>query len=96
MERTAHRLVFWRLPTLPLVAWHAIESQADFDTLEQRVCRENSGTVEYYVTARNQDYFPSDVSHSGYIHESFHIFLPDLLAVGSCLENADRIERLRR
>ena len=53
--------------------WHAIETQSDLDTLDQRVCWEDSETVEYYATARNEDYFPSDVSRSGYGHKNVHV-----------------------
>ena len=53
--------------------WHAIETQADLDSLDKRVCWEDSDTVEYYATTRNEDYFPSDVSRSGYIHKNVHV-----------------------
>src|SRR5689334_4179020 len=55
------------------MSWHAIESQADLNSLDQRVCWEDSESVEYYATTRNEDYFPSDVSRSGYIHKNVHV-----------------------
>lgn len=53
--------------------WNIIETQADLDSLNKRVCWEDSETVEYYATARNEDYFPSDVSRSGYSHKNVHV-----------------------
>ena len=50
-----------------------METQADLEPLDKRVCREDSETVEYYVTTRNDDYFPSDVSRSGCIHKNVHV-----------------------
>ena len=55
------------------MSWRAIETQTDLDSLDKRVCWEDSETVEYYATARNDDYFPSDVSRSGYSHKNVHI-----------------------
>ncbi len=55
------------------MSWLAIETQADLDFLDKKVCWEDSKSVEYYATARNEDYFPPDVSRSGYDHKNIHV-----------------------
>jgi len=55
------------------MSWHTIESQDELDALNKRVCWEDSETVVYFATARNEDYFPSDVSRSGYILKNVHV-----------------------
>jgi hypothetical protein len=55
------------------MSWRSIESQADLDALNQRICWEDSETVEYYATPRNEPYFPSDISRSGYPCKNVHV-----------------------
>jgi hypothetical protein len=54
-------------------SWQTIESQADLNALDKRVCWEDSGTVEYYASTKNEKYFPSDVSRSGYANKNIHV-----------------------
>jgi hypothetical protein len=55
------------------MCWQSIGSQADLDALNRRVCWEDSESVEYYATPRNEPYFPSDISRSGYLHKNLHV-----------------------
>lgn len=55
------------------MSWLSIESQSELEALDRSVCWEDSCSVEYYATTRNEDYFPSDVSRTGYLHKNIYI-----------------------
>ena len=58
----------------PIPTWTAIDSQADLEVLDRSVCWEDSETTEFYGLSRNERYFPSDVSRSGWHHPNLHLF----------------------
>jgi len=58
----------------PIQTWTAVDSQGDLDLLEASVCWEDSETIEFYGLSRNERYFPSDVSRSGWHHPNVHLF----------------------
>lgn len=58
----------------PMLTWTAVDSQADLDRLEAAVCWEDSESIEFYGVFRNERYFPSDVSRSGWHHPNLHLF----------------------
>jgi hypothetical protein len=55
------------------MSWLAIETQDDLNALDKIVCWEDSGTVDYYATARNEVYFPQDVSRSGHANKNIRV-----------------------
>jgi hypothetical protein len=59
----------------PIQNWNAVDSQVDLDRLEASACWEDSETVEFYGLSRNECYFPSDVSRSGFHHPNVHLFI---------------------
>jgi hypothetical protein len=58
----------------PTQVWTSVDSQADLDRLQASVCWEDSETIEFYGLSRNERYFPSDVSRSGWHHPNIHLF----------------------
>lgn len=53
--------------------WTPINTTDDLRRLDQAVCWEDSQTLEYYASFRNEDFFPSDVNRSGYMNKNIHI-----------------------
>ena len=53
--------------------WSIIDSQADLDRFNQSVCWEDTSTVEYYGTLRNEPHFPNEVSRSGFANKNVHL-----------------------
>lgn len=53
--------------------WKEINTQQDLDELNASVCWDDSETIEYYATLVNADFFPSEVSRSGYDKKNVHI-----------------------
>jgi len=55
--------------------WRSIDSQVDLDELAESTCWEDSETLEFYATQAVEDYFPADVSRSGYTKMNLHLLL---------------------
>jgi hypothetical protein len=55
--------------------WRSIDSQDDLDELAKSTCWEDSETLEFYATQAGEDYFPTDVSRSGYTKMNLHFLL---------------------
>ncbi len=53
--------------------WIVVNSQVDLDDLNSSVCWEDSESIEYYATIRDEEYFPNDVSRSGYVNKNIHL-----------------------
>jgi hypothetical protein len=47
--------------------WKFIDTQADLDFFEQSVCWDDSELFEFCGTRHNENYFPHDISRSGYL-----------------------------
>jgi hypothetical protein len=54
--------------------------------LDRQVCWEDSETVEYYAKISNEDYFPFNISRSGYVNKNIHILCQSDSSKGPYLE----------
>ena len=68
--RKCQPITFWQKT---IMNWTAVNSTEDLNRLDDAVCWEDSQTVEYYATIRTEDFFPSDVSRSGYIKKNVYV-----------------------
>lgn len=68
--------------------WQSVDTQAELDDLAARVCWEDSETQEIYATPANLDYYPSDVSRSGYRLMNVHVLINADSSVAPFLELA--------
>jgi hypothetical protein len=53
--------------------WTPIDTTDDLRRLDQAVCWEDSETLEYYASFRNEDFFPCDVNRSGSMNKNIHV-----------------------
>jgi hypothetical protein len=58
-----------------MTPWQSIDRQSDLDALGERVCWEDSETIEYYVTDMALPDFPPDVNRSGHRHPNVYILV---------------------
>ena len=54
--------------------WKSIDNGDDLHWLDRAACWEDATTLEVYALGRNESYFPTDVSRSGYINKNLHLF----------------------
>ncbi len=54
--------------------WRRVDCQSDLDAFDSAVCWEDSETLEFYGSSRNERYFPEDISRSGYQHPNLHLW----------------------
>jgi hypothetical protein len=68
------------------MTWTPIDTSDDLRRLDQAVCWEDSETLEYYASFQNEDFFPSDVSRSGYMNKNIHVLCRADSQLGPYLE----------
>ena len=68
--------------------WIFINSKEDLTTLEESNCWEDSSVLEFYATPKNESYFPSDISRSGYRLMNIHMLIGACSPQGQILELA--------
>ena len=64
------------------MTWKSVDTPSDLEQLAAANCWEDSETLEFYATPANADYFPNDVSRSGYQNMNIHML------VSACSSNA--------
>ena len=68
------------------MTWISVDDKQDLDALDRSNCWEDSRTVEFYAQAGHEDYFPDDVSRSGYENKNIHILVETISAQLTHLE----------
>ena len=66
--------------------WKHIDTQKNLDDFDSSNCWDDSEVVEFIGLIGNEDYFPDDVSRSGYQNKNVH------LLVEACSENGSHLE----
>lgn len=66
--------------------WKSVDTQADLDELCQKVCWEDSETIEFYGKLGNEPYFPDDISRSGHRNQNIHVLCRICSHAGAWME----------
>lgn len=66
--------------------WKHVDTQSDLDHLDSSNCWEDSEVTEYIAVLTNENYFPDDVSRSGWHNKNLHILVDADSANGSHIE----------
>ena len=66
--------------------WKSIDTTEELSILDQSICWDDSQTLEYYASSRNEDYFPDDISRSGWHHKNIFVLCETDSSQGSFLE----------
>ncbi len=66
--------------------WIIVNTNDDLKKLDESVCWEDSKSVEYHATIRNSDYFPNDISRSGYQNKNIFLLIDTCSAPEPFLE----------
>jgi hypothetical protein len=68
------------------MSWTSVDTCEDLDRLANENCWEDSETLEFYASPYVAEYFPDDISRSGYRNMNIHVLIDACSSSGSILE----------